>query len=137
MELSITLESFSEKKGISSEVFLFSLFYRNDRKSAIAFVFSHYYHSLWINTRPVRCEMKWKSPSHRKLFKCCQMAHTHPVSFYLLKLFPVPFGGKFLPVFPCKWKALFDSICFCPHSESETQGKYYGSKITSYLPGCH
>ena len=50
----------------------------------------------------IRWEMTWSSLFHCKIFKCCQMVRTAPVSSCLLKSCTVPFGGNFSLVFPRK-----------------------------------
>lgn len=59
----------------------------------------------WWNTWLHRWGINWNSPFNLKVLEYCQVVDTHPVSFCLLKTCSVPFGVKFSPGFPCKWKA--------------------------------
>jgi len=66
--------------------------------------FALFPHARWWNTQLFRWEMTGNSPFHWKVFKSCQILHTHPVLFCLLKFCTVPSGGKFSLVFHANGK---------------------------------
>ena len=93
---------FFGKKGIASDVVLFSHCYRNNRNITEPFASSHS-HTMLLG------EMRGSFPKIASGRNRSIWFHNGTTVFSIRT---VPFGGKFPPVFPYKWKALIVIVAF-------------------------